>query len=389
VTAKGVEDTAFYIFNRLVSLNEVGGDPAKFGIGPDELHKYLAARQKAWPHGLSALSTHDTKRSEEVRARLNVLSEMPDEWQACVRQWKELNRPRGIPNGITDNELYLLYQALVGVWPFDPCPPEEFATFIKRVQAYMQKAMREAKVNTSWTEPNSDHEKAVEQFIGGILSAGSDDPFLKSFRPFEKRIAHLGLLNSLSQTVLKLTCPGVPDTYQGTELWDFSLVDPDNRRPVDYAHRQRVIDDLHAMQSAHRENLAGMARKLLESKEDGHVKFWITWQLLKARRDHRGLFSRGEYIPLEATGDKADHIFAFARVFEDRAALVIVPRLLASLISGEELPLGKHPWSNTSIRLPKHLYGRRFRNVFTSNHIARFEIEEIFAQLSVAVLISE
>jgi (1->4)-alpha-D-glucan 1-alpha-D-glucosylmutase len=385
VTAKGVEDTAFYIFNRLVSLNEVGGDPACFGIEADELHTYLAARQKTWPYGLSATSTHDTKRSEEVRARLNVLSELPDEWNACIKHWQQLNGP----SGLSANEQYLLYQTLVGAWPLDPCCPDEFADFIKRIQAYMLKAMREAKVSTSWTQPDADYEKVVNDFIGRILTAGGDDPFLVHFRQFQRRIAHLGLLNSLAQTLVKLASPGVPDIYQGTELWDFSLVDPDNRRPVDYAHRRRVIEDLHAMQNSHRENLAGMARDLMQAKEDGHIKFWITWQVLKARRDHPGLFTRGEYIPLQIAGSKAKHLFAFARVYKDRAAIVIVPRLIGGLVSGSELPVGKPVWFDTAIHLPEQLSRGRFRSLFTGNTFEQIDVGAILAELSIAVLITD
>ncbi len=388
VTAKGVEDTAFYIFNRLVSLNEVGGDPARFGIKADELHAYLGARQKAWPYGLSALSTHDTKRSDDARARLNVLSEMPEQWQASIKQWKALNGP----SKLTANEQYLLYQALAGTWPLEPYSDADYQEFIKRTQAYMLKAMREAKVNTSWTEPDEEHEKAVLEFIHRILSAGKNDAFLGHFQAFGRRIAHLGQLNSLSQTVMKLACPGVPDTYQGTEVWDFSYVDPDNRRPVDYRHRHRIMEELHAMQNAHRDDLGGMAGDLIREKENGRVKFWITWQILRCRRDHPGLLSRGEYIPLRVTGAKAEHVFAFARMHGGKTALVIVPRLIAGLVSsgdaGDELPLGKRVWGDTAIALPKQLHGRRFRNVFTGNMVDRLDAAEIFAHLPVAVLLA-
>jgi (1->4)-alpha-D-glucan 1-alpha-D-glucosylmutase len=252
----------------------------------------------------------------------------------------------------------------------------------------MQKAMREAKVTTSWTEPNTAHEKAVEDFIARILTPTHDNAFLPDFLPFQKRIAHLGLLNSLSQTVLKLTSPGVPDTYQGTELWDFSLVDPDNRRPVEYAHRRRVIEDLHALQNAHRENLAAMATDLLLQKENGHIKFWITQILLHARRDHPGLFTRGDYVPLEASGPKANHVFAFARVHGNLAAIIIVPRLLATLIQGNDLPLGNSVWSDTEIPLPEPLAGRSFRNLFTGTTTQSLVARDIFAHLSVAVLLT-
>jgi (1->4)-alpha-D-glucan 1-alpha-D-glucosylmutase len=320
-----------------------------------------------------------------VRARLNVLSEIPEQWQACIGQWKQLNGE----SGLTANEQYLLYQALVGAWPLEPYTPEDYAQFIKRIQAYMQKAMREAKLTTSWTEPNEKHEKAVSEFIERILNPKSGSSFLENFRPFQKRLTHLGLLNSLSQTVLKLASPGVPDTYQGTELWDFSLVDPDNRRPVDFAHRHRVIEDLHAMQNSHRDNLAGMAKDLLDSKETGEVKFWITWQLLKARRDHPGLFTRGEYVPLEVVGSKSKHVFAFARLHEHRTALVIIPRLIGSLVSKDQLPLGEPVWSDTRIKLPDRIAQRRFRNLFTGSTVERFDVGNILSHLSVAVLMAE
>ena len=253
----------------------------------------------------------------------------------------------------------------------------------------MLKAMREAKVTTSWIAPNAAHEKSVAEFIHRILTAGDTDPFLTDFRLFQRRIAHLGLLNSLSQTVLKLTCPGVPDTYQGTELWDFSLVDPDNRRPVDFPRRRRIIEGLHAMQSSHRDNLAALASDLLHTKEDGRLKFYITWQLLKARRDHPGLFTRGQYVPLDTIlGPQSNHLFAFARTHQHHTAIVIVPRLLATLVTNDDLPLGPSIWPDTAILLPQQLAALRFRNLFTGLTIDRLDLRDLFAHLPVAVLLA-
>ncbi len=245
VTAKGIEDTAFYVYNRLASLNEVGGDPGRFGLPPAEVHRFLHDRQASWPWSLSPLSTHDTKRGEDVRARLNVLSEIPDEWKAHLSRWRLLNEPQRVqaedelaPDA---NEQYLLYQTLLGAWPLEPYTAEVYADFVRRVQAYMLKAVHEAKVHTSWINPNKAYDDGVQEFVARILDEGRSQPFLDDFREFQRRISHYGLFNGLSQTLLRIAAPGVPDTYQGTELWDFSLVDPDNRRPVDYGRRREML----------------------------------------------------------------------------------------------------------------------------------------------------
>jgi (1->4)-alpha-D-glucan 1-alpha-D-glucosylmutase len=376
-TAKGIEDTAFYIYNRLVSLNEVGGEPAHFGVTPDALHAYLADRQKRWPYALSAMSTHDTKRSEDVRARINVLSEIPDEWHEHVLRWGALNemhrRKVGGRLAPGRNEEYLIYQTLLGAWPLEPYGAEEYAAFLKRVQAYLEKAMREAKVHTSWTSPSADYESAVKEFVARLLDEKSGGEFLRDFRPFQKRVADLGLLNSLSQTLLKLAAPGVPDTYQGTELWDFSLVDPDNRRPVDYAKRQEMLRSL-----ADGADPAELYRR----KEDGRVKLYVTWRSLTARREYAGLFSEGEYLPAEITGAKRDNVFAFARRRGDRVAVVAVPRLVTGL-DGD--------WGDTQIHLP--VATRRLRNVFTGKPVAMagggaLPAGELFGAFPLVLLVS-
>src|SRR5262249_18120868 len=284
VMAKGLEDTACYVYNRLLSLNEVGGDADRFGVSPEELHRVLQQRQATWPWAFSVLSTHDTKRSEDVRARLNVLSELPEEWQACLQRWSDGNaRYR---QGLDDepvpdaNEEYLLYQTLLGAWPLEPYTAAEYATFVERTQAYMLKALREAKVHTSWINPNPAYDEAVQRYVAQILDVEVNAAFLDDFRAFQRRLSHYGLLNSVAQTLLKITIPGVADTYQGTELWDLSLVDPDNRRPVDYQRRHRLLRDVRAKMAATGEDRRGLAHELLTSKEDGRLKLYVTFLAL-------------------------------------------------------------------------------------------------------------
>ncbi len=309
VTAKGVEDTAFYRYQRLVTLNEVGGDPGRFGTPPAEAHTWFQERAAKWPYALSCLSTHDTKRSEDVRARLNVVSELPDAWGKLVRTAFEVNAPLrqaigGEPAPAPDEE-YLLYQTLLGAWPLEPASPEEHAKFLERVQAYMAKAMKEAKLRTSWTRPNKSRDAAVLEFVAKVLHPHTGAPFLEIFRPFQAMVSHFGLLNSLSQTLLRLAAPGVPDTYQGTESWDFSLVDPDNRRPVDYAARRAMLAALQTGAKAAGNDRGTMARDLAASLSDGRGKLYLTWKMLLARREWPGLFLAGEYQPVEATGASA------------------------------------------------------------------------------------
>lgn len=369
VTAKGIEDTSFYVYNRLVSLNEVGGDPGQFGVRPEALHAYLQDRQAHWPFALSPLSTHDTKRSEDVRARINVLSEIPGEWQERVSTWSRLNAPlRQKLDGIDapdSNDEYLLYQTLIGAWPLGSFEAER-ATFIARIQAYVEKAVREAKVHTSWTHPNAGYENALKQFVADILKPRSE--FLADFVPFQAKISHWGMLNSLSQTLLRLTAPGVPDTYQGTELWDLSLVDPDNRRPVDYAIRRMMLTELAGQFNA-RTDRATCLRQLLESKEDGRVKLLVTWLSLQQRRQHPDLFSFGQYLPGRATGPKANHVFGFARVHDDDVAVTVVPKLCATLTpDAGQLPLTQ-VWQDTRLTVPSLRLPRRLVNVFTEEEV--------------------
>ena len=309
VTAKGIEDTAFYIFNRLVSLNEVGGDPEQFGVGVSSFHGVMRERQASWPHTLSATSTHDTKRSEDVRARINVLSEVPELWKSHLQLWSKLNKKyktdiEGQP-APDRNEEYLLYQTLLGTWPLDPPDEGSFGIFCDRIQAYTSKALHESKVHTSWVNPNHLYDAAVQKFIEAILDRTRPNPFIENLVAFVQTvIIPVGLCNALSQVLIKITAPGVPDFYQGMELWDFSLVDPDNRRPIDYSHRARLLAELQqACQEAGADRRA-LSRHLLETRLDGRIKLYVIMTALNFRRARQELFQRGDYLPLDTSGGK-------------------------------------------------------------------------------------
>jgi (1->4)-alpha-D-glucan 1-alpha-D-glucosylmutase len=376
------------------------GDPARFGITPEALHRYNQTRQAHWPYALSPLSTHDTKRSEDVRARINVLSEIPDEWRQCVERWQALNAPhrqRMDEEEAPDaNEEYLLYQTLLGAWPLEPYSAKEFADFVRRIQEYMLKALHEAKVHTSWINPNTAWDEAVKQFIALILDEASGRAFLDDFCAFQRRIAPLGLLNSLAQTLLRITLPGVPDTYQGTELWDFSLVDPDNRRPVDYDLRRRLLGELQQGVTAAGADRRELARDLLASRADGRIKLYLTWQALCCRRQRPGLFTTGEHLPVEVKGPLRDHVFAFVRRHGEELAVVAVPRLLANRkLDGEGLPLGGAVWQGTRLLLAGIDRSVRLHNLFTGEeHVLRetegkasLAVGDVFAHFPVGLFV--
>jgi (1->4)-alpha-D-glucan 1-alpha-D-glucosylmutase len=374
VTAKGLEDTALYLYNRLISLNDVGGDPEQFGIAPAAFHDQMRARQQAWPASLSATSTHDTKRSEDVRARINVLSELPREWRACLVRWQKLNQRHKqrvdevlVPDR---NEEYFLYQTLIGAWPLGQQDDPAYGEFRDRIQAYMAKAVKEAKVHTSWTNPNEAHAGAIASFIDAILDRTRLNPFLEEFLPFQQKIAEHGMHNSLGQTLIKITAPGVPDFYQGSELWNFSLVDPDNRRPVDYALRARLLTELQQACTAAGNNRRLLARDLLATRADGRIKLYVTMTALHYRRTHPVVFHDGTYVPLETLGAHKDRVVAFARVNDGRAVLIVAPRLVAGLL-GEMMapPIGSSVWKDTAIVVPPEFERAAYRNVFTGEII--------------------
>ena len=378
VMAKGLEDTSFYRYNRLVSLNDVGGDPRVFGVTPAEFHRKTQERAQAWPHTMLATSTHDSKRSEDVRARINVLSEVPVLWRRRVRRWRELNHAKKrLVDGKeapSRNDEYLLYQTLIGAWPIrsEQASDREFE---ERMRNYMLKAVREAKENTSWANPNAEYENAVAAFVKVLLLPNKNE-FLSDFLPFQTYISRIGIFNSLSQLLIKLTAPGVPDIYQGNELWDFSLVDPDNRRSIDYSHRRELLRELQKWAAGPDEEIHGHARELAqaaftEAKNDGRLKLYVTHKALQVRQHFRSLFLEGEYIPLSGAGEKADHLVCFARRRRNSAVIVAVPRLCARLLSEPaNLPVGAEVWKDTRVELPCNIHAEVFRNAFTSRHVS-------------------
>jgi (1->4)-alpha-D-glucan 1-alpha-D-glucosylmutase len=397
VMAKGMEDTAFYVYNRLVSLNEVGGDPDTFGVSVATFHRLNAERQAHWPHSLSSTATHDTKRGEDMRARLDVLSELPQEWQKAVPRWGRLNKKHRVPleDGTAPdrNDEYLYYQTLVGAWPLGPFEGRAAEEFVARLQAYMEKATHESKVHTSWINPSPAYDDGVRQFVARTLDGRESAAFLDEFRRFQRRVSYYGFLNSLSQVLLKVVSPGVPDTYQGTELWDFSLVDPDNRRPVDYGLRRRLLDELKSAAGAGDGRLAEFARALAAAPEDGRVKMYVTWRALRARCDNPGLFTTGEYLPAEVVGSRRDHVCAFVRRREGRLAVAAAPRLMTRLVPDTGgLPLGAAVWEDTRLLLPGVEPGRRLKNLFTGEELTAGEgasvmAAEVFANFPVALLL--
>jgi (1->4)-alpha-D-glucan 1-alpha-D-glucosylmutase len=352
VMAKSVEDTAFYCFNRLVSLNEVGGDPGHFGLSLEEFHEACGEAQARWPHSMLASSTHDTKRSEDVRARLNLLSEIPERWRRAVNEWSERNQSHRRENLPDRNIEYLLYQTLVGAWPIES----------QRVVAYIEKASREAKAHTSWTHPNPIYDEALHDFVEGVLSSSR---FTASLESFVETLIEPGWINSLAQTLIKLTAPGIPDFYQGTEIWDLSLVDPDNRRPVDYDLRRRLLAQMKTMSP----------EEIWRRRDYGLPKLWVIGQTLKLRKDGQFFAPEDSYRALTARGAKADHVIAFARA--DRA-ITVVPRFV--------LKLGGN-WGDTTINVsPGH-----WRNHLTADEFEGGEIRlaSLLKRFPVALLTAE
>jgi (1->4)-alpha-D-glucan 1-alpha-D-glucosylmutase len=376
VTAKGIEDTVFYIYDRLVSLNEVGGAPDQFGLSIQSFHDRMRDRQQRWPLSLSASSTHDTKRSEDVRARINVLSEMPQRWKDAITRWSKYNRRhRTEVDGLSApdrNDEYLLYQTLIGMWPLTPPDEDGYRALVERAAAYMKKATYEAKRHTSWINPHQGYDEAVHRFVHATLDRERNKLFFDHFLPFQSDIARYGLYNALAQLVVKLTAPGVPDLYQGTELWDFSLVDPDNRRPVDYDQRRRVLQDLEEATRRCDGNRTSLMKELLANSADGRIKAFVTTMGLNCRKQQPEVFASGRYLPLETGGSKGRHVCAFARIHEERVIVVAVPRLIVGLL-GEHLtpPVGKAIWDDTWVEVPEgHPSDDRYRNLLTGEGLA-------------------
>ncbi len=387
IMAKGFEDTALYRYARLLSLNEVGSNPVHFGVSISEFHTFNRLRQQHWPLTLNATSTHDTKRGEDVRARLNVLSELTDEFRSHVSQWAEFNAPKKrTVSGVVApdrNEEYYLYQTLLGAYPWSPT--EEFS---ERIQQHMVKALREAKIHTDWLSPNPQYEAAVAAFAAEILES---DGFMEKFLPFQQKVASFGYFNSLSQTLLKITCPGVPDFYQGTELWDLNLVDPDNRRPVNFQLRQKLLTEVANLEPSN-------APRLLQTPEDGRGKLYVIFKALGFRKEWRLLFEEGEYLPLAAKGVCAENLVAFCRKKDKTYVLTVAPRFPASLLhigGGGSLESNKTffvDWKDTYISLPDGA-PTRWRDVFTDKTIllsgGQLAVSEVLGGFPVALFLGD
>jgi (1->4)-alpha-D-glucan 1-alpha-D-glucosylmutase len=399
VTAKGIEDTAFYRYNRLVSLNEVGGEPDQFGISLEEFHKRMRERQARWPHTLSASTTHDTKRGEDVRARLAVLSEIPQDWRAAVGRWSRMNRKHRrdvegerLPDR---NDEYLLYQTLVGAWPLHPLGEEAYRLFCERIQRYMEKATREAKAHTSWVNPSPVYDQAMRDFVDAVLDRGTSQAFLDDFLAFQERVAHYGLFTGLAQLLLKLTAPGIPDFYQGAELWELSLVDPDNRRPVDYALHARLAQELQRIADDRGRERIGRVHAMAHQIRDGRLKLFTAMTGLQYRRTHLRLFQQGEYLPLEGGGAKKQHVCAYARVLDEHAVMTVVPRHLATLTQEvKNPPIGAAVWQDGWVAVPpwptlgsyRHLLTGEILPVESINGRRVLLLAEVFHHCPIALL---
>ena len=424
IMAKAVEDTTFYRFNRLVSLNEVGGEPGHFGNSVESFHQMNLDRQRRFPYALTASTTHDTKRSEDVRARINVLSEIEKTWRKHVQRWSRWNQKLKVEiDGSlapSRNAEYLLYQTLVGTWPKSNPTGQALEEYQKRIQAYMLKVGREAKENTSWVRPNGAYEQAVNDFVANALSNASKNAFLNDLKVFANLLAENGYWNSLSQLILKMMSPGVPDFYQGTELWNLTLVDPDNRQPVDFSmHRQMLdglldqmaiamecqnrntaielwLDDRHSSSPAAQLQVMNLIDSLMNGRDTGLIKLFITLVGLRTRRRSHKLFTEGQYEPLAVRGSKSEHLVAFIRTYDGDVSIGAAPRFTAILNGfGGKAPIGEC-WEDTTIVVPEHLAGRRFHDQFTrqphspapdpSTNQHRIEVAKLLKVFPVAML---
>jgi (1->4)-alpha-D-glucan 1-alpha-D-glucosylmutase len=399
VMAKGLEDTAFYRYNRLVSLNEVGGNPSHFGTTVEEFHRANQERLSRRPDSMLASSTHDSKRSEDVRARINVLSEMPSVWLLHLRRWRDWNRAKrpqidGQP-APTRNDEYLLYQTLIGTWPSEPPDDAGWKAFTERIEQYALKAAREAKEHTSWANTNAEYESALVDFTRAILDRSAHNRFLADFEDVVRRIARIGTFNSFSQTLLKLTSPGVPDIYQGNELLELNLVDPDNRRPVGYDRRRELLATLKRETTSNHE-LPTRVRDLISGPDSNAAKQYLTWKTLTFRRQQPHLFHRGSYIPLHAIGEKSEHVVAFARQHEGRTIIVAVPRLSGRLMGENHDSVCEEAiWRDTTLEIPSDRV-TCYHNLFTGeclplkpDAMTRIPLSDLFRNFPVAVLVGE
>ena len=371
VMAKGLEDTAFYRYCPLLSLNEVGGSPDKFGVALTDFHAKNLSRRQSWRNAMLASSTHDTKRSEDVRARINVLSEIPAEWYRAVRAWQRLNEEKKIhvagENVPSANEEYFLYQTLLGSWPLGTMDDAGYADFAGRIHTYMEKALREAKVNTSWINPNTEYEAAFHNFLDAILDRTAGKSFLDQFLPFQARISRAGIYNSLSQTLLKIAAPGLPDFYQGTEVWNFSLADPDNRRRVDYDRLQKLLAGL---QTAESEEPQKFVDRLLAEPEDGSLKLYVTRSALALPPGASLAIRQGKLPAVTYLRREEQTRHRFRPLFPRDDGTCSGGRFFAQLAAQTRTPVGAETWGDAEVVLRKRLPTGAYRDVFTGKTIS-------------------
>jgi (1->4)-alpha-D-glucan 1-alpha-D-glucosylmutase len=398
VMAKGLEDTAFFRYFPLASLNEVGGEPARFGITLEAFHSRNQQRMQERPHGLSATSTHDTKRNEDVRARLNVLSEIPTKWYRALLRWRKLNQDyKTQVDGLEapdSNDEYLIYQTIIGAWPLAPQAfliPERLNQFARRIEGDTIKAIREAKAHTSWVSPNEEYERGVKRFIRTLLEFSPENRFLIDFLDFQQVIARCGMFNSLSQTLLKITSPGVPDFYQGTEIWDLRLMDPDSRGPVDFAMRQTMLNQI---REAEKGDLVAFIKGMMRRPEDGRIKMYLTQRALLFRRAHYELFATGAYHTSQVGGKHHNSVITFTRATRNESVLVAAGRFFTRIGVPEQLPIGQAAWEDTAIVIEGRTKSSRYRNILTNellpvnerNDKTELPLAEVFTHLPVALL---
>jgi (1->4)-alpha-D-glucan 1-alpha-D-glucosylmutase len=387
LAAKGVEDTTFYNYNRLISHNEVGDNPEVFGFTIEHFHKLMKERQETWPLAQNATATHDTKRGEDARVRLNVLTEIADEWEQLLDHWREVNQKclhhlngEQVP---TPNRILFLYQALLGAFPMEGEPE---TNFLERVKESMTKAMREAKRFSNWSEPNQKYEAGVHEFTEAIFAAGTE--FRKTFLPFVKKLNFYGMIYSLGQTLLKIAAPGIPDIYQGCELWDLSMVDPDNRRPVDFELRNKLLNEL---QRTSENGIQNVLKSLRENWTNGSIKLFTIWKALQARKNFSSLFTEGEYLALETSFSGQAQVLAFTKRKGNQWCLVLIPLNVVSISGPDQFPLGPEAWNDDLVSLPEGA-PNKWKNLFTEEKLngnGSLKLAQVFSSFPVALLIGE
>ncbi|KMQ49974.1 Malto-oligosyl trehalose synthase [Chitinispirillum alkaliphilum] len=388
--AKGFEDTLLYHYNRFIPLNDVGGFPERFGVETGKFHSFNAKRMSRTPHTLNATSTHDTKRGEDARMRLCVVSELFEEWKdivtTCSKINKQYKRKVDNENFPDNNDEYFLYQTLIGSWPNQD---EKYVEFIHRIKEYMLKAVREAKAHTGWIKPFMEYENQLLEFISNVLDKENNSEFFHTFEPFQKKTAWYGVFNSLSQLIIKCSAPGIPDFYQGTELWDLSMVDPDNRRDVDYAKREEILSEIRTLETT---AYPAFIHQTLSNPQDGKIKFFTMYNMLKNRKEINRVYNCGDYSTITTNGERKRNIFAFSRKYENDILITAVPRLLTEVVSEKKLPLGREVWNDSCIELPDN-FPKYYRNVLTEERVelknGRLDIGDLFTLYPGAVLINQ